>query len=766
MKKPAKAATAFVASALVLWALIPNPRLADSLPRSQAVLDREGRLLRLTLAADERYRLPLPLADVAPAAVEAILLQEDRWFYRHPGVNPWALARGAFRTYVLKGRRVGGSTITMQAARRRFGLRSNRPAGKLMQVVRALQLELKCSKGEILEYYLSTMPLGGNVEGVGAASLLYFGKEAHALTAPEAVALAVVPKSPARRALGRRGALAPQVRDARERLFGAWLARHPEDAGRLEEALAVTPRDPARTVAPHFSEEAARAHPGVTVVRTTLDPKLQRLVEGRLAAYLDTRKYRGLRNAAALILDAETMEVRASVGSADWSDAAIQGQVDGTRAKRSPGSALKPFVYALGFDQGVIHPLTVLKDAPTSFGGYDPENFERDFVGPITARDALLKSRNVPAVWVASQLKTPTLHGFLARAGVSALAPESHYGLALALGGGEVTMTELARLYAALANGGRLRPVRTLFTDADPAGEPLLSPEAAHMTLDILEQNQRPDQAWRREWVRGSLPVAWKTGTSYGFRDAWTAAVLGRYVAVVWVGNFDGAGDPAFIGVEAAAPLMFSLVDAMRASGLPLERPAAWSPTGLTRVAVCPVSGRLPGPRCPQKTDTWYIPGRSPIAACDVHREVLVDRRTGLRACPGASDAEARVYEFWPSDLARLFAKAGVGRREPPADDPACGLDAAASRGRAPEISSPPAGVTLVMRPGAEEVPLSALTDAGAKAVHWFADGRYLGKASPGQAFDWNPTPGRYVLRAVDDAGRAGSREVSVEASQ
>lgn len=759
-----RAAALLLGAAAGLVALVPDPRLLEDLPSSQAVLDRDGNLLRLTLASDEHYRLPLPLSDLAPAVVEAVLLQEDRWFHFHPGVNPWSLARGGWRTYFRRGRRVGGSTLTMQAARRRWRLRSERPAGKLVQVLRALQLELACSKREILEYYLATMPLGGNVEGVGAASLLYFDKEARRLTVPEALALAVVPKSPARRRLG--AVPGPAVRAARAALFARWTAAHPEDAGRLEEVLAAAPRSAApRGAAPHFAEHAAASHPGRRVLTTTLDSRLQRLVASRTADFLAARRERGMRNAAVLLLDDETMEVRASLGSADWSDAAIAGQVDGTRAKRSPGSALKPFVYALAFDQGLAHPATVIKDAPTSFGGYDPENFERDFAGPVTAREALVRSRNVPAVFLASRLDQPGLRGLLERGGVSGLKSAEHYGLSLVLGGGEMTMVELAGLYASLANGGLHRPTRTLRDDPTPAGTRLFSPEAAYMTLDVLHGVPRPDAAWRRDWVREDLPVAFKTGTSYGYRDAWAVGVFGRWVAAVWVGEFDGAGNPAFVGVEAAAPLLFRVVDAMKGAGVPLASESPWSPSRLERVAVCALSGALPGPHCRHKSETWYIPGRSPFATCDVHREVFVDRVTGLRACPGVEGSEARVYEFWPSDLAQVFAKAGLPRRPPPADDPGCGLEASSSRGRAPEISSPPAGLTLVRRPGADPVPLAAVTDAGARELHWFAGGRYLGKAAADEPFDWDAPPGRHLLRAVDDAGRAASLEVSVEAA-
>jgi penicillin-binding protein 1C len=360
------------------------------------------------------------------------------------------------------------------------------------------------------------------------------------------------------------------------------------------------------------------------------------------------------------------MEVLAAVGSAGFLDAAIGGQVDGTRARRSPGSALKPFVYALAIEQGLIHPRTVLKDSPTRFRGYDPENFDGQFFGPIAAGEALVRSRNVPAVELSTRL-SPGLHAFLARAGIGALRPEPHYGLSLVLGGAEVTMEELAGLYATLASGGLWRPLRSRLAAQVPAGERLLTPEAAWTVLDMLEQNPRPGPAM--PGARRELPIAWKTGTSHGFRDAWAVGVAGRYVLAVWIGRFDGQGNPAFVGLEAAAPLFFQVTDALRA-GVAAERVSRPRPPGVTLVAVCPVSGKLPGPSCHQTVDTWFLPGVSPIGTCDVHRAVALDAGTGLRACRAGPGTRSEVFEFWPSDLLRLFAAAGLPRRTPPPFQP------------------------------------------------------------------------------------------------
>ncbi|OFX18774.1 MAG: penicillin-binding protein 1C [Anaeromyxobacter sp. RBG_16_69_14] len=746
------------------WLFLPRPPLKEGLGFSRAVFDREGRLLRLTLAPDERYRLWVPLARISPRVVEATLLHEDRFFRLHPGVNPVAIVRAAFRTYVRGGRRMGGSTLTMQLARIRYRVESRSAGGKLLQILRALQLERHYSKGELLEAYLNFAPYGRNIEGVGAASLVYFEKEADRLGLDEALALAVIPQSPARRAPGSPGGALEQARAA---LGRRWFAEPPADGG-SSTGLAgrVVARAPESLpfLAPHFVE-GVLASGGEWAVVTTLDLRRQRLVERALRAHVERRRSVGIDNAAALLLDRRSMEVLASVGSADFFDARIEGQVDGTRAKRSPGSALKPFVYALAVEQGLAHPRSVLKDAPARFRGYDPENFDGRFAGPLSATEALVRSRNVPAVDLAGRLD-PGLYAFLARAGIARLKPEAHYGLALVLGGTEATMEELVRLYALLANGGVGRPLRTRLAVPEAFGERLLSEEAAWVVLDMLEQNPRPGPAAQAGLTRDSFPVAWKTGTSHGYRDAWALGLFGQYVLAVWVGRFDGQGNPAFVGLDAAAPLLFQIVDALRAEGRVV--PALRSlPAGLARVAVCTVSGKLPGPHCGHTGTTWFLPGVSPIDTCDVHREVLVDR-AGRRACGAGPGVRGEVYEFWSSDLLRLFAEAGIPRRVPPPEAPGCRLDQRA-RGVPPKITSPQEGVTYSLRAGRvgeDPIPLTAVTDADARELFWFVDTELVGKALRGEPLLWRARPGSFVVRAVDDQGRAGAARVSVAVVQ
>ncbi|WP_395643613.1 penicillin-binding protein 1C [Rudaea sp.] len=822
-------AALLIALALVGIRLWPHAPLSQLAPSSTAVYDDHGRLLRLTLASDDRYRQWVPLAQMPPALVQGVMLHEDAWFRWHPGFNPLSLARGAWVTYVRGGNRQGGSTLTMQLARLAYRLNTRTPGGKSRQVLRAVELELCYSKDAILEAYLNYAPYGRNIEGAGAASLIYFDKPVFALTLPEALTLAVIPQDPSRRgkadntspsppsgfSLGGEGVgegaesqsadvlqedrkaplhptLSPakscggegfacsddlintRLAAARARLFARWLAKHPEDkdAAPLMQ-LPLRLRAPASLpfLAPHFVEDtladARLSGTSAPVLNTTLDLDLQRVLERQVKNHVEHNADRGVRNAVALLVDTRDLGIKALVGSADYFDGAISGQVNGALAKRSPGSALKPFIYGLGFDQGVLHPQTVLRDVPTAFGPFAPENFDGRFLGPVTATEALVRSRNIPAVYVASKLKNPDFYQFLKDAGISHMASEDFYGLALVLGGGEVTMEELARLYAMLANRGTLQPLRRRIDEPRAQGARVLSEEASFMVLDMLRQNPRPDDTLISQ--PGGLPVYWKTGTSWGFRDAWTAGVVGPYVLAVWVGNFDGSGNPAFVGVETAAPLFFHIVDALRARDAQMREPPRAMPKHLKRVEICLASGDLPNAWCPQRGMTWFIPGKSPIRLSTVHRPVVIDTATGQAACPPYDPAKTRteVFEFWPSDLTKVFRQAGVPRRAPPAI-PDC--TAAADDGQAPQITSPVRGATYTRRAsrdGEERVAFNATVDASTRELYWFVDADFIGTAKPGETLFWQPAAaGEYTLRAVDDRGRADSRRLRVDVVQ
>jgi penicillin-binding protein 1C len=757
--------------------LVPQPPLLEGTTFSPCFVDRNGQLLRLELADDDRYRVYVPLEKISPLLVEMTLRHEDRYFHEHVGVNPFALGRAAWADARGQGRLLGASTITMQVARLRYHLNTRTCAGKIEQIVAALHIECHCSKHDILEAYLNLAPYGRNIEGAGAASLIYFGKEPADLTSVEAMTLAVIPQSPARRSPGT-PAHEAALKKAREILLTQWLETHPEDA-RLRGVLAMPlemklPRQlPFR--APHLVEEVMQRETSPRAeTRLTIDLATQDLLENEVTRYLALRKADGFKNACALLIDYRTMEVRAAVGSANFDCAAIDGQVNGLRAQRSPGSALKPFIYGLAMDEGLIHPNTLLRDAPANFDGYDPEDFDHHFLGPIKASQALVQSRNVPAVELESRLDPQrNLYTLLRDAGIRDLQPEPHYGLTIALGSADVSPEELGALYALLANRGTLHALRKTVDDPRDPGQPLLSPEASYLTLDMLKDGARPDAVGIPLLAQAGRPVAWKTGTSFSFRDAWCAGVFDHDVLVVWVGNFDGSSNPLFVGRSAAAPLFFSMVDALRARDPEPVETCFTRPAGLNlrQVDLCAVSGMIAGPNCPHTVKGWFIPGKSPIAVCDVHRRIWIDNRTGLRLAGEPEDttsAHAQVCEFWPSDLAKLFQAAGVPRQAPPAfaaADGAADSLLGQDTDHGPRIVSPKAGLTYHVRLaalGEDVLNLEATTETSREHLHWFVDADYLGVSAPSTPLLWKLQPGKHVIRAIDDSGRADAREITV----
>ncbi|MDD4930246.1 MAG: penicillin-binding protein 1C [Gallionella sp.] len=749
---------------MLLLRVLPKPALSDLAPTSRSVVAASGELLRLTLARDEQYRLWTALDDVSPQMQLAVMLYEDRWFYWHPGVNPVALLRAAAST-ATGSRRIGGSTLTMQLARRIYGIDSRSVSGKLQQAGAALWLELRYSKHDILEAYLNYAPFGGNIEGVGAASLIYLHKPARALNVVEALNLAVIPQNPRKRlARGENSVQSGELQAARARLATAWVEKFPEQArfaqpSALQMSFASRANLPFH--APHLVDYLLRKNRD-RVVTASVDMPTQSVLERVLIEYVKSRADAGIHNASALLVDASTMQVKALVGSADYQNVLIDGQVNGTQGKRSPGSTLKPFIYGLALDQGLIHSASILKDAPTSYGAYSPENFDGRFAGPISAQDALIRSRNVPAVELASRLSRPSLYEFLKLAGVQKLESEAHYGLALALGGGEVTMEELAQLNAMLANRGEWRALRYV---ADPHKAPdkplaLMSAAAAYITLDMLKQTPRPDT-----YSPARPAVSWKTGTSWGFRDAWTAGVFGRYVLVVWVGNFDGTSNPAFIGAEAAAPLFFRIIDALRAERLDPGEMAHIQPENLQRVEVCTASGDLPNEFCQAKSPAWFIAGKSPIRTSTLHQPVLIDTRTGKVACQPNAYTKQEIFEYWSSDMAAVFQRAGMALRMPPVVH--CGNEASQTPSP-PSIVSPLRGVIHIRRLGKHDpIYLRAEAGKGSGVLHWFVDDTLAGSSKPGEAIAWNPAQaGRYLLRVVDAEGQSDVREVQFELSE
>ena len=763
---------------IIIMRLIPHSALSEPLSFSTVYYDQNNTMLRMTLADDDRYRLWTPLNEISPQIIDGLLLHEDQWFYYHPGFNPFSLGRAFWATYIGGGNRQGASTITMQLARMYWKLNTKNISGKLLQIVRAIQLELMYSKDEILEAYFNYAPFGRNIESIGAASLIYFDKSPSQVNLPEALTLTVLPQSPTYRIDKKTGIAGKALVNARNTLFERWQKTYQvDDNTTVLFNLPLVMRQPEQLpfLAPHFVDQIIQqklAQNAITstssTVITTLDARLQKIVEQQVQAFIERNAIKGVYNASALLIDSQTMNVKALVGSADYFNAEIDGQVNGTIAKRSPGSTLKPFIYALGFDQGVLHPNTILKDVETDFGFYTPENFDRRFKGPISTSQALIYSRNIPAVYVASKLKNPSFYQFLQQAHISKLASEAHYGLALVLGGGEITSQELGSLYAILANQGQWQPLQFVQTNKpnDENKTQLISAEASFMAQQILFDNTRKQDILYKKQPQ-SIPVYWKTGTSWGFRDAWTAGGFKQYVLIVWLGNFDGSSNNAFVGADAATPLFFNIVDVINAYYPNAKVPQKPIPPNLKKVDLCLTSGNLLTQWCQVKGKGWFIPGVSPITVDTVYRPVVIDIDSDQVACPPYAPNSTRIeiFEYWPSDLAKVFERAGIPKKTPP-NNAHCNTSTS-YLGEPPKITSPLKNVIYNFRMSHlknEKITLNATADGDAKQLYWFIGNHFIGQSSPNQFIDWVPTQsGTFNILVVDDLGRSDSRSIKVE---
>ncbi len=560
---------------------LPDPK---AIATSTVVVDRDGKLLRPFTIADGRWRLPVKKDDVDPKFLKMLIGYEDQHFHEHGGVDPWALIRAAGQ-FVLAGGHIvsGGSTLTMQVARLIDGDSTRSISGKLRQIALAQKLEARFSKDEILDLYLLLAPYGGNIEGVRAATLAYFGKEPKRLTTAEAALLVALPQSPEARRPDRD---AEAARAARNRVLDRLVAEGVTDPGAAEAALSE--RVPHQRVAfpllaPHLALQAVAAKPGEPVHRLTVDRDLQAALE-LLAA--DRVAGLGPKLSIAIVAaDAASGDILASVGSAGLFDDQRDGHIDMTRAVRSPGSTLKPLIYGLAFEQGLALPETLIEDRPTGFHGYTPKNFDGFHRGTVTVREALQLSLNVPAIVALNAVGPARLVARLKRAAVHAELPDSSApGLAIGLGGVGVTLRDLVSLYAAIARGGTAVALSDGVGEAAQAlsGAPVLSPTAAWYVSDILEGVPPP--------LNGSPGrIAYKTGTSYGYRDAWAIGFDGAHVVGVWVGRPDGTPVPGLSGIVSAAPVLFEAFGRIGAKRVALRR----APPGVLTVSS---TAALPAP--------------------------------------------------------------------------------------------------------------------------------------------------------------------------
>ena len=748
-----------------IWPL-PLPR--DDLAR--VVLAEDGTPLWRFADANGVWRYPVQTSEVSPYYLDALLTYEDRWFYQHPGVNPLALVRATWQN--LTGARVvsGGSTLSMQVARL-LDPHSRTFHGKLRQLWRTAQLEWHLSKEQILNLYLNRAPFGGTLQGVAAASWAYLGKSPAQLTHAEAALLAVLPQAPSRLRPDRHPQRAQEARDKvlrRLAEFQVWPQAAVDEA--LEEPLLLAPRlEP--SLAPLLARRLNRPD-SPPLIRTTLDATLQRRLEDLLLGW--RARLPEYTSAAILVVEEENMAVRAYLGSVDINDAKRFGHVDMISALRSPGSTLKPFLYGMALDEGLIHSESLLQDVPRRYGDYRPGNFSMGFTGAVPASTALSSSLNLPAVQLLEAYGPKRFAAQMRIGGVPLALPAlAEPNLALILGGAGSRLEDLVSGYSAFARNGRSATLR-LQPDDTLRERPLLSPGSAWIVRRILSGQARPDRDPRAELVQRPV-LAWKTGTSYGFRDAWAIGVGPRYLIGVWIGRPDGTPVPGQFGLASAAPLMLQVHDVLtnRDSQRGISAQVVAVPTNVGVAAICWPLGQpmnRSDPNCRRQRFAWTLDNTTPptLQALDqplsvgLMESVWVNAK-GLRVdahCPGAV---SKNIALWPAPLEPWLPR--IERREAriPAADPDCPPPALAA-------SSPLSIVGVregdqLRLPAASQqtlrLKLSALGGSGRR--WWFLNGAPLGDSANQDSINASfERLGRYQLSVLDEAGQTARLEFSV----
>ncbi|MCF2489570.1 penicillin-binding protein 1C [Dyadobacter sp. CY347] len=726
------------------------------------VTDQKGNLIYAFLNKEDKWRLYASISEITPLLRKTLIYKEDQYFYVHPGVNPFAIVRAGFRNVYTGRRTSGASTITMQVVRL-IEPRKRTYLNKILEIHRAFQLELHYSKAEILQMYLNLVPYGGNIEGIKAASLLYFGKPPQLLSLSEITALTIVPNRPS--------SLRPGTRnDALVAARNQWLRRFEEEGlfekNIIQDALnepLVVKRLQAPKLAPHLALRLKKENPDEPVIHSKLKMQLQSQIEEQVKNYINRRQTMNIHNASVLVVNNETMEVEAYIGSADFNNPFDGGQVDGVRAVRSPGSTLKPLLYGAAFDQGLITPKNIVNDVPSNFSGYEPENFDQHFNGPVTAEFALSNSLNIPAVKILKEVSTPVLIAKLRKAGFKTIDKQAKdLGLSMILGGCGVTLEELTRLFAAFSNNGELKKLRyTSETPLDKKGTPIISQEAAYLLTNILTQITRPDLPTNFDNTYHLPKIAWKTGTSYGKRDAWSIGYNRRYTIGVWVGNFSGEGVPELSGANTATPLLFSIFNA-----LDYNSPKGWyeTPANVSLRKVCAASGDIPSDFCTHQILDQYIMGVSAYRKCQHLRWVFTDKPGKISYCTYClpeNGYEKRAYANQAPELIAYNEMQKIPYQKIPPHNPDC--ERVFHEGP-PLIVSPNDGSEYYLRPDEpQQIQLACQTSNDVQEVFWYINDKLNKKSASHESVFVSLPLGRVKISCSDDKGRNSNIWVTVK---
>jgi penicillin-binding protein 1C len=722
-----------------------------ALSYSTVVTDSKGTVIHAFLNKQDKWRMKAEASEISPLLKKTILFKEDRYFYYHFGVNPISLVRSVFQNLYKQKRVSGASTITMQVVRL-IEPRRRTYISKLIEIFRAFQLEWKYSKDEIFRLYINLLPYGSNIEGVKSASVLYFKKNPYQLSLAEIAALSIIPNRP--------NSLTPGIKNVSiEKERNRWLRKWQREGlftqKEIDDAMAeplIAKRVEAPREAPHLAHRLKNLYRDNNI-STNLVMNTQWKLENIVKTYVAGLNHMDIHNAACVVIDNKTKKVIAYIGSADFYNNSDGGQVNGANAVRQPGSALKPLLYGLCIDRGIFTPQTVIADVPINIKGYRPENYDQTFKGPVTVSYALENSLNIPAVWALNKLGKEAMISKLTDCGFKQVYKDrTKLGLSLILGGCGVTLEEMTGLFTTYAHDGVFYKPSLTTKEPKAKGKRLLSPAANYMVTEILAKISRPDLPVGFENSTKLPKIAWKTGTSYGRRDAWSIGYNDNYTVGVWVGNFSNKGVADLSGATIATPLLFQIFNT-----LDYNSDNAWFAMheGCQVRMACSETGDLPGPKCERQRLDYFIPLISLSGVCEHMREFPVsadEKYIYCKNCQPETGYKKKWFRMIKPEIQAWYIEKDIGFDPLPPHFPDCDNVFVEN---APVISFPVNGSEyFISSLNPEPLQLSCHVTSDVKTVYWYINDKFYQKAKANEKLFFTPEQGKNKISCTDDKGR------------
>jgi penicillin-binding protein 1C len=724
--------------------------LPDKIEYSTIINGSKGEVINAYLTKDQKWRMKTELNEISPLLRKTIIAKEDKYFYSHPGINPAAIVKAFFKNVFRMKTASGASTITMQVARA-LEHRKRNIGSKVIETFRAFQLELKYSKSEILQMYLNLVPYGGNIEGVKSASILYFNKNPDHLSLAEITALSIIPNRPSSLVIGKNNNLIVKERNK-------WLQKFAEEKiftkKEIEDALAE-PLTASRGTVPHFLPHLSYKLKmrGDDIVHTNIIMNTQMETEKLVEDHVRTLRLKNIKNAAVVVINNKTHKVITYVGSSDFHDTTDGGQVNGAAAIREPGSTLKPLLYGLCIDEGLETPKMVITDVSVNYAGYSPENYDKKFNGYVTVEYALEHSLNIPAVKSLGLLGKDKLIQKLASCDFKQIKKDQNkLGLSMILGGCGATLEELTGLFSAFANDGIYIAPSYTQNDTATARKTIISAAASYMITDILSRVNRPDFPLNWQATEHMPKIAWKTGTSYGRRDAWSIGYNKNYTIGVWVGNFSGTGVADLSGANVATPLLFKIFNT-----IDYDSDADWFdlPEDCEQRKICSETGLLPTDHCTNIVMDYFIPMISSTKQCDNWQEIMVradEKISYCKNCAPETGYKKKWYKMIDPEMQAWMEENKMAYEKIPPHNPNC--EKIFKEGL-PVITSPNNNTEyLISKKDREPLQLACKTSNDVSKVYWYINNKFYKASSAGEKQFFVPDEGPVKISCTDDKGR------------